>query len=138
MAQAILNSNENQRSLWRITMPAANIFQGAQDKLAWHQERLSIWEKARDTTIIKIKSDGVVIDESVLNGIPEKHLYSKSGRNPSVMIDNELMTDLNETNSKIAEHKDKVRSFESWVQFLERAEGDLDLTLSDYLYFFGK
>lgn len=138
MAQAILNSSDNQRTLWRITMPAADVFQGAQDKLAWHQERLSVWEKARETTITKIKSNGVVIDESVLNGIPEKSSYSNSGRNPSVMIDNELMSDLNETNSKIAEHKDKVRSFESWVQFLGRAEGELDLTLSDYLYFFGK
>ena len=48
------------------------------------------------------------------------------------------MKDLNEANSKIQEHKDKVRAFQSWVEFLTAAKGDLELTLSDYLYFFGK
>ena len=118
-------------------MPAASIFQGAQEKLAWHQGRLSVWETAREDTINKIKAGGIKVDESVLNGTAQSS-YSNSGRNPSVVIDNELMTDLNETNTKINTHKDMIRSFESWVQFLGRAEGDLDLTLSDYLYFFGK
>jgi hypothetical protein len=137
MAQALLKS-DNQRTLWNITMPAHEVLEGAENKLAFHKERLAVWEKARDETIAKIKSNGVVIDESVLNGTSQSSQYSNSGRAPSVMIDNELMTDLNETNTKINDHKDKVRGFDSWVQFLSRATDDLDLTLSDYLYFFGK
>lgn len=136
MASALLNG-ENLRTTWKVSLPSYDVLDGAERKLDWHRERLAVWEKARDQTMVKIRENGVVFDESVLAG-DTSSLYSNSGRAPAVTVNSELIRDLNETNSKIAEHKDKVRSFESWCQFLASAEGNLDLTLSDYLYFFGK
>jgi hypothetical protein len=136
MANGLLNS-DNLRTTWKVKTAAANVYVAAQEKLAYHQGRLQVWEAARDETINKIKSNGVVIDESVLNDMGSS-TYSNSGRQPGVSVNTELVRDLNEANQKITEHKDKVRAFDSWVQFLSSATGDLELTLSDYLYFFGK
>lgn len=137
MAQAMLNNSDNQRTLWRITLPALEVLDGASRKLDFHLDRMKVWEDAREATKVKIKERGVILDESVLAQSTEA-LYSNSGRPPVAVIDNTLMKDLNEANSKIQEHKDKVRAFQSWVEFLTAAKGDLELTLSDYLYFFGK
>ena len=137
MAQAMLNNSDNQRTLWRITLPALEVLDGASRKLDFHLDRMKVWEDAREATKVKIKERGVILDESVLAQSAEA-LYSNSGRPPVAVIDNTLMKDLNEANSKIQEHKDKVRAFQSWVEFLTAAKGDLELTLSDYLYFFGK
>ena len=136
MASNLLSS-DNLRTSWKIKMPAANVYVAAQEKLEFHKERLAIWEEARSATIETIKSNGVVIEESVLNDFGTS-TYSNSGRQPGVSVNSELVRDLNEANTKITEHKDKVRAFDSWVQFLSSATGDLELTLSDYLYFFGK
>lgn len=136
MAQAMLNNSDKQRTLWRITLAAEKVLEGAKAKRDWHTQRLSVWEVARDATKVKLKTNGLVLDESVLDA--EHSLYSNSGRPPGVAIDNTLLKDLNEANTKIQEHKDKLHAFESWVEFLEAATGDLELTLSDYLYFFGK
>jgi hypothetical protein len=137
MAQALLNNSDNQRTLWRITLPATKVLEGATKKLEFHKGRYDTWVKARDETKKKIRERGVILDESVLAESVEA-MYSNSGRPPSAIIDNTLMKDLDEANRKIQEHKDKCRSFESWIEFLEAATGDLELTLSDYLYFFGK
>ena len=137
MAQAMLNNSDNQRTLWRITLPALEVLDGASRKLDFHLDRMKVWEDAREATKVKIKERGVILDESVLAQSAEA-LYSNSGRPPVAVIDNTLMKDLNEANSKIQEHKDKVRAFQSWVEFLTAAKGDLELTRSDYLYFFGK
>ena len=136
MANAMLNNSDNQRTLWRITLPASKVHEGAVAKLQYHQNRLKVWENAREETKQKIKERGVILDESVLD--EEHSKYSNSGRAPSVALDNLLVKDLNEANNKINEHKDRVSGFQSWVFFLENATGDLELTLSDYLYFFGK
>ena len=136
MAQAILNNSDNQRTLWQITLSADKVLIGAHQKLAFHMERMKTWRVAREETKVKLKTNGLVLDESVLD--TEYATYSISGRPPSVAIDNTLLKDLNEANAKVQEHKDKVRAFQSWVEFLEAATGDLELTLSDYLYFFGK
>jgi hypothetical protein len=138
MANAMLNSSEKMRTTWKITMPAIDVLAGANEKLSWHKTRLGVWENAREKTKQKIRENGIVIDESVLEDMSLTSTYSNSGRAPSVTVNAELVRDLNETNSKIVEHKDKVDAFESWVQFLESAKDDLELTLSDYLYFFGK
>lgn len=136
MAQALLNT-DNMRTQWRVTLPADEVLDGAMRKLDFHNDRLKVWEKARDDTKIKLKTNGLVLDESVLE---QEYVstYSNSGRPPAVAIDNTLVKDLTEANNKIQEHKDKVRAFQSWVEFLSAAKDDLELTLSDYLYFFGK
>ena len=136
MANALLTS-DNLRTTWKVKTAAANVYVAAQEKLEFHKDRLKIWEEARSATIETIKSNGVVIEESVLNDFGATSTYN-GGRQPGVSVNTELVRDLNEANQKITEHKDKVRAFDSWVQFLSSATGDLELTLSDYLYFFGK
>ena len=136
MAQAMLNSPEALRTSWKITLDYNAVLDGAREKLEFHQNRLKVWEKALEDTKVKIRERGVILDESVLE--QEHSVYSNTGRPPAVALDNLLVKDLNEANNKINEHKDKVRSFQSWVFFLSNANGLLDLTLSDYLYFFGK
>lgn len=136
MAQTMLNNSDNQRTLWRITLPALEVLDGATRKLEFHQGRLDVWNNALEETKNKIKEKGVILDESVL--AQEYSPFSNTGRPPGVALDNLLVKDLNEASNKIQEHKDKIRAFESWVEFLTAAKGDLELTLSDYLYFFGK
>ena len=137
MANALLNS-DNLRTTWKIKIKAADVHVAALMKLDYHNERVLVWEEAREKTIENIKANGVVIDDSVLNDLGVSSTYNNSGRQPGVSVNTELVRDLNEANQKITEHKDKVRGFESWTQFLAAAEGELELTLSDYLYFFGK
>lgn len=125
------------RADWLIHLDAKKILAAAKTKQKHHTERLDIWKKAQTITEDKILKEGVSIDRSVLEDLG-KMSYSNSGRSPQAVIRDDLLRDLTEASSKIHEHQGKLREFDSWVEFLEFAEGELSLNLADYLYFFGK
>jgi hypothetical protein len=123
------SGNSTVRNEWQILMSSIDILEAARNKLAYHQSRLRVWEDAKVVAEDKLKKEGLISDTSV---------YSNSGRQESVALNQLPVKDFKETISKIDEHKGKIRDYGSWVEFLKRSSGNLPLRLIDYLYFFGK
>ena len=120
------------RNEWVCELSVAEILEAAKEKLKWHKDRLDFWTETREKTEAQIKNSGLTIEKSVAAG------YSTTGRPPSVSIDSAMLADLNECNTKIAEHKNKEFGYASWVQFLSscRPKDRYMLNPEDWRYFY--
>ena len=127
------------RGVWKFQYPADKLLAAATTKKNWHEGRLQWWIKKRDEMKEKIKEEGIEIDESVAFGT-EHYLSNKSSyRGASVNIRADLVTDLTECVSKVAEHQGKIKDYDAWTQVLaSQGQASFDLYQDDWLFFFGK
>jgi hypothetical protein len=124
------------RETWKFPYPADELTAAARDKLKYYQSRLDWWTAMRDEKIKEIKADGIVITESLVS--ETKFAMSNTYRPPGVSIDNELVAQVQECNSKIADHRRNVRDYTAWVQVLAAQGGAVQqLDKDDWLFFFG-
>ncbi len=122
------------KQFWQFSYTVAQVLAGAQVKLEWHKGREAHWSKTKEEVIVKIKDEGLEIDES-LAGSGSNVNY---GRRTEINVRNDLMRDLHESDGKVKEHAAKVQEYGGWVQVLEaqKPADTLQLTQADWLYFF--
>lgn len=124
------------RQHWKFIYPCAEILDGAAKKLAYHTQRWHWWTMKKDEILATIKEKGIVIDESAAanNSI---HSFSNSTyAQPHAHIDEKLQKHLQESLSKIAEHRGKVMDYYSWTKVLQKQVGTVELHYDDWLHFF--
>ncbi len=131
------------RTVWKFGYQADKLLDAAKNKLAWHNGRLEWWAAKQKDVQNKIRAEGLEIDESVAVISGGYSTSNISHRGPTVQIRNDLLTDHNECVGKVAEHRAKVRDYDSWVQVLNaevELRGDkavFELQQDDWLFFFG-
>ena len=126
---------------WKFQYKAGELTEAAKARLKFYEGRLAFWQKKQKEVIAKIRKEGIQVDESVGGaGGLGKMAYSNTGRPASVSVRNDLVTDMNECQGKVAEHKVNVATYEGWVAVLadQHKEYVLELTQRDWLFFFSK
>lgn len=104
----------------------------ARTKARHHRERLVFWSKKTQELMTRIRKEGLEITEPVA-----QHTTMRAG--PTVMVRNDLHTQLQECVRKEREHTSRVREYEGWVQVLKaNPKVRLRLQHDDWLHFFGK
>lgn len=134
------------RVKWKFQFKAEEVKTAAEAKAKFHTDRHTWWVTKKDEVMNEIKTSGISIDESIVDelgksgyaGYQTLNVRAQNG-GPQVRIDQNLVQRLNESHSKIAEHKEKVKAYTSWVEVLT-AGGTQLLTLDheDYLFFYGR
>ncbi len=134
------------RVKWKFQFKADEVKAATEAKLVFHKERRDWWEKTKAEVMQKIKEGGVTIDESIVDmlgktGYSNYQTLNVRAQNagPQVRIDPELVQHLQEAHTKVDEHKEKMKLYQSWSEVLT-AGGSQLLTLDheDYLFFYGK
>lgn len=127
------------RHAWKFMYTADRLLAATTHKKTWHEGRLSWWAKKRDEIKETIKAEGIEIDESVAFGTDNYLSNKASHRGATVSIRNDLVKDLTECVEKVAEHQNKVKDYDAWMQVLEsQGLAAFDLNQADWLFFFGK
>lgn len=120
------------RNEWEFSYQADKLLQAALSKQAHHVDRLKWWETQKASVMDKIKAEGIEIDESLSN------FTSNAYRQPTVHVRNDLLTDMQECVSKVAEHRAKVAEYDAWGQVLSsQGQSALKLHHDDWHFFFG-
>lgn len=132
----------SQRDQWEFNYTIKQVLVGATTKKAFHEGRLQWWRNKKEETIAAIKSDGLEVDDSIVNEMSKTGYLSNNtfaGRGPTVTIKDEYLRDLSECSSKISEHEGKIKAYDAWMQVLtDQKESDtLPLRHDDWMYFFG-
>ena len=123
-----------QRHEWKFTYPADVLVKACDEKIAFHNERLSVWQTQLEKTEEELKQRGITIDRSAVASS-----LSKTGRAPMVMIDVELQRDLSECVAKEQHHKGMISQYDAWKQVLNsQGAATFSLHHDDWLFFFGK
>lgn len=138
---AILDIGHGNRGEWKFQYSAEEILKGAVSQRDFRLGRVEVWLKAKDEIIKEIREAGISIDEGALDFI-EKFSYSNTTRSPgpSVRVDQRLAQSLQEAHSKVQHHRVKAEEYSAWVKILtsQPPSHRLELTQSDWLFFFGK
>lgn len=122
------------RHNWQFEYSAASLLHAARNKVQLHKSRLDFWSKAKDKVMAEIRESGIDVAESSAGSN-----YTKSGMTPHVVIDTTLQSKLTECHQKVHEHNNQIKDYEGWMQVMEDNPGkNFQLTIDDYLYFFGK
>ena len=125
------------RTSWEFQYSADILVKATSDKKDYHISRLQWWENQKKAVMEKIKSEGLEIDDSLVEGT--KFSNSNYSRGTSVSVRYDLQEDLTECVDKIKEHTNKRNEYDAWFQVL----GAHGLTMfplnhDDWLFFFGK
>lgn len=129
------------RNEWKFQYQVSQVLKGAKDKHAFHYNRWEWWKAKKEETIAKIKAEGLVIDDSIVNELGKTgYVSNMSNRGVNVTINEEMERDLVECTNKIDQHNRQVTGYGNWVQVLENqlSTMTLELTQDDWVYFFGK
>lgn len=124
------------RKDWNFQYSADALSAAARTKLAYHEERLAFWKKAKDEVLGRIRSEGIEVDEKRVLGFrnPKERDWDRGAK---VMVRNDLQLELDECLEKLGHHTGKCSEYSGWSQAL-RANSDAHflLDIEDYLYFF--
>jgi len=119
------------RTAWEFSYTASAVLAGAAKKKAFHQSRLKWWTEKKEAVKETIKAEGMDFEESLSD------VVSNSYRQTGVNIRTDLLKDLNECNSRINVHRDKISGYDAWIEVLgSQGDAALALTQDDWLYFF--
>ncbi len=126
------------RDQWKFRYTARQLAEAAQSKIAFHQDRLDLWEARRKEVIGQIKADGIEVNEkSVLQfASPKSRDFQQGG---DIMIRNDLKKSLAESYDKLAYHTGRRDTYNGWQQVLGANSNDtIELDIDDWLFFFGQ
>lgn len=128
---------EGNREKWEFSYPAHELAAGAEAQRDHRRSRIAAWTDAKETLMAEIRATGIEITESMA---ADMKAYSNTRSDgPRVSIKPELQAKLSECHGKIQAHTLAAAEYDGWVQVLRAAAGQrLNLTQSDWLYFFGK
>lgn len=130
------------RDKWTFSYSTEKLLQASIDKSTFALARQKWWEDKKAETLKSIKDEGIEVDMSLAElGYSAAASNSWSpARQTSVTIKPELLKDLNECLSKIAEHTAKAKDYNAWQQVFtsQPPMASYGLTQDDWMYFFGK
>jgi len=115
------------RSHWRFQYPVKLIAKAAQERVAYHSDRVQWWENQRDEAEKAIKNTGIQVRQHQFTG----------GKDVEIVIDPTLAKRLAECNDKVEGHRTSRESFECWERILTRSGNleTLDLDVDDVRHF---
>lgn len=127
------------RDKWEFQYTARNLADAARRQRDFRNERVKAWEEKKAEVMAKVKETGLTVDESVADQFVN---YTQAGlgwRGAQIMVDVTLQKDLSECVTKIREHRDAAKEYDSWLQVLDaHPESRMSLKLNDWMFFFGK
>jgi len=126
------------RNDWKFDYTAARIAEAVVIKITYHQDRLTFWKAKRDEVLTTIRAEGIEVDEKIVltTRNPKSRDWERGGQ---VLIRNDLKKDLEEVYDKLAEHTDKLATYDAWEQVLSaNPENRLSLHEDDWQFFFGR
>jgi len=126
------------RNDWKFDYTAARIAEAVVIKITYHQDRLTFWKAKRDEVLTTIRAEGIEVDEKIVltTRNPKSRDWERGGQ---VLIRNDLKKDLEEVYDKLAEHTDKLATYDAWAQVLSaNPESRLSLDAEDWQFFFGR
>lgn len=125
--------NSNNRDEWKVSYLGKALADAASIKETHHNNRVKWWQDKYKEVEEKIREKGVTIHES------QAASYSSSGMEPQILYDVGLTKDLKEANQKIKDHGAREREYNGWRQMMDaNSNKEFELTINDWLYFFGK
>lgn len=126
------------RQDWGFDYTATKLAEAADQKTAFHQERLAWWKAKRVEVMTTIRAEGLEIDEKI--ALEYRNPKSRDwDRGSQVMVRNDLQKDLSECLEKLAHHTQQVQQYDGWQQVLAaNPEARVKLDIDDWLFFFGR
>lgn len=124
------------RNDWKFDYTAARLAEGAQAKMAHHQERLEFWRGKREEVLSRIRTEGIEIDEKIVLGYPTPKALDWERAN-RVTIRDDLRAQLNECHDKLRSHTELVGQYKGWLAMLAaNPEARVPLDVEDWQFFF--
>ena len=126
------------RQDWGFDYTATKLAEAADQKKAFHQERLAWWKAKRVEVMTTIRAEGLEIDEKI--ALEYRNPKSRDwDRGSQVMVRNDLQKDLSECLEKLGYHTQQVQQYDGWQQVLAaNPEARVKLDIDDWLFFFGR
>jgi hypothetical protein len=126
------------RQDWCFNYSATKLAEAAQQKMAFHLQRLDWWKAKRAEVMTVIRSEGLKIDEKI--ALQYRNPKSRDWDGGSqVMVRNDLQKDLTECLEKLSHHTQQVQQYDGWQQVLAaNANARVKLDIDDWLFFFGR
>lgn len=126
------------RQDWGFDYTATKLAEAADQKKAFHQERLAWWKAKRVEVMTTIRAEGLEIDEKI--ALEYRNPKSRDwDRGSQVMVRNDLQKDLSECLEKLGHHTQQVQQYDGWQQVLAaNPEARVKLDIDDWLFFFGR
>jgi hypothetical protein len=122
------------RRTWEITLSTKAVLTAAKRKVAFHKTRVKHWLAVRAKAEKAVKQKGIKI-------VPNMHFGNTSAgynvpKREIAQLDDRLVEDVMNANRKVEEHRERVRGYDKYVQFLTLSDEDsLSLTIEDAEYF---
>ena len=126
------------RQDWGFDYTAAKLAEAADQKKAFHHERLDWWKAKRLEVMATIRAEGLEIDEKIVLEFrnPKSRDWTQGSQ---VMVRNDLQKDLSECLEKLSHHTQQLQQFDGWQQVLAaNPEARVKLDIDDWLFFFGR
>lgn len=126
------------RNDWKFDYTAARIAEAVNARVTYHHECVAFWKAKRDEVLTTIRAEGIEVDEKIVltTRNPKSRDWERGGQ---VLIRNDLKKDLEEVYDKLAEHTDKLATYDAWGQVLSaNPESRLSLDAEDWQFFFGR
>ena len=126
------------RQDWGFDYTATKLADAADQKKAFHQERLEWWKAKRLEVMTTIRAEGLEIDEKIVLEFrnPKSRDWNQGSQ---VMVRNDLQKDLSECLEKLGHHTQQLQQFDGWKQVLAaNPEARVKLDIDDWLFFFGR
>ena len=126
------------RQDWGFDYTATKLAEAADQKKAFHQERLAWWKAKRVEVMTTIRAEGLEIDEKI--ALEYRNPKARDwDRGSQVMVRNDLQKDLSECLEKLGHHTQQVQQYDGWQQVLAaNPEARVKLDIDDWLFFFGR
>ncbi|EDN65898.1 hypothetical protein BGP_0965 [Beggiatoa sp. PS] len=118
------------RGSWEFHYAPTEVLKAVEAKIKHHQERLDWWTSEQEQAETKLKEKGFDYRENFRSG----------GSDVVIVGDPELAKRTKDCSSKVREHQEQIKTYESWVRALttkvQRApDTPLTLWMDDILFF---
>ena len=126
------------RTEWKFNYRADQLAEAAQQKLRFHEERLTFWRQKKQDVMTTIRAEGLEVDEKIATSFsnPKSRDWQRGAQ---VMVRNDLQKDLEECLEKLEWHTARRDEYDGWYQVLcAQADKQLELDIQDWLFFFGR
>ena len=115
-----------QRAAWRFALPYSKLKTASEQRLSYHQKRLSYW-----------KGELVKATKAVKDSTELRVVQVTGGVQHTAVVDQEKSNYMSTCSSKIGTHREAVLNFAQWVELFGSVteETYLSLTFDDAKYF---
>lgn len=129
------------REDWKVQKPAKELLDAAVFKTGFHEGRITFWRGKKDELIVKLKSEGINVTESLVEEMGKASYISTRayGHNgPNVQIDQGMLAQINEAQGKVTKHEELLSEYRTWSEMLKDTNKTFELDYDDWKFFFGK